>query len=596
VPDTRLVRVVFGLLVLATLGAFFITQRLKGEEPVVLRFYRAPLQFSPNGDKVKDTVRVGFDLSERAKVSFLVVDHRGDQVRRLFDDRTLAGDTKHRFTWDGRNDERLVVPDGRYRMQVLLRDQGRTLSSSKEIRVDTRPPRVRLVAARPGTIALDRPATVQVRYSGPSTFAPEFRVVRTDDGPPHYVAGFRGDRSRAGVWNGQVKHRPAADGNYAFVVRVRDKAGNQAFGPRGGLPNAARAVAGTGVRVRRLTAQGPLRTVRPGQLIAIGLGPVARRLSFALSRVGQKRRLRAGKRRGRRFRVRIPPTARAGLHVVRIRAAGRRLVVPVAVSGPPPARSRRLRGRVLVVLPAISWQGLNEWDDDQDGFADTLESGSVRLARPFVPGGLPRRFRSDTEPLLAFLDRARLPYDLTTDLELARRRASALKGFDGVAFAGSARWLTERVDLRLRRFVERGGALASFGTDAFRRRVGLSRDSIDDPGPAEARDIFGEAIRPSSTDASPMSVIRDRLGLFSGTDGLAGLFTRFEESLRLASGARLLTSAGRDERRGAFVAYRLGRGTVIRVGTPDWSSSLEGRNADDEIAGVTRRVWRLLGG
>ena len=52
---------------------------------------------------------------------------------------------------------------------------------------------------------------------------------------------------------------------------------------------------------------------------------------------------------------------------------------------------------------------------------DTLPAGgSVGLDRYFASGGLPPRFVSETAPLLRHLDRARLPYDITTDLTLAR--------------------------------------------------------------------------------------------------------------------------------------------------------------------------------
>ena len=65
----------------------------------------------------------------------------GKEVRTLVDDRELAGERhKHRFTWDGRDDDGGRVPDGVYRMRVLRRDEGRVIDSIKEIRVDRRPP------------------------------------------------------------------------------------------------------------------------------------------------------------------------------------------------------------------------------------------------------------------------------------------------------------------------------------------------------------------------------------------------------------------------------------------------------------------------
>ena len=113
-----LVRAVFVVLVVATVAAFFTTQQLKDEFPLVIRFAAKPAHFSPNGDEYRDTTEVGFDLSEPASVSFLVVDSEGSEVRRILSERRLAGDAKHRFRWDGRDDDgksrgRRDLPDAR---------------------------------------------------------------------------------------------------------------------------------------------------------------------------------------------------------------------------------------------------------------------------------------------------------------------------------------------------------------------------------------------------------------------------------------------------------------------------------------------------
>jgi hypothetical protein len=83
----------------------------------------------------------------------------------------------------------------------------------------------------------------------------------------------------------------------------------------------------------------------------------------------------------------------------------------------------------------------------------------------------------------------------------------------------------------------------------------------------------------------------DSLSLFAGTDGFVGLFERFEQSQGRVAGAHLLAAAGRDPRRPAFVAYRLGSGLVVRAGTPQWASALQ---SDTEVARVTRNLWSLL--
>jgi FlgD Ig-like domain len=132
------VRAVFALLVVATIAAFFITQQLKSEDELVLRFAAKPPQFSPNGDGKRDRSQVGFDLSEQATVSFYVIDTEGNEVRRLVDHRPLEGDEKHRFGWNGRDDDGRMVADGIYRLRVVQRAEGRVIDSPRRIQVDRR--------------------------------------------------------------------------------------------------------------------------------------------------------------------------------------------------------------------------------------------------------------------------------------------------------------------------------------------------------------------------------------------------------------------------------------------------------------------------
>ncbi|MDQ4048881.1 MAG: hypothetical protein M3131_05800 [Actinomycetota bacterium] len=596
--SSRLVRAVFALLVIGTVAAFVLTQSLKQEVPVVLRFATSPQDISPNGDGVRDSAKVGFDLSEPAEASFSIVDSEGNERRRLFDDRQLAGDTKHRLTWDGRDDDGNRVPDGSYRMRVARRKEGRVLDSIKRIRVDTVKPRVRLTSSRPGVIdpGSPRPVRVRVGYSGPRNLHPEFRVFRTDDGPPRIVRRFRGDRSRSGVWDGTViSGADAVDGDYAFQVRVRDLAGNQTIEP-GPVPTARTARRGTGLAVRRLTLRGSLEVVPAGSLARLEVGPGSRRFQFALSRLGSRRTVRRDRRRGGVLRVRIPRRAHTGVYLVRVRSRGRRAVWPLAVAGLPSSRRALRRPRPLVVLPAVTWQGLNPLDSDLDGFADTLQTeSSVPASRPFARGRLPARFRSEVSPLLQFLDRERLAYDLTTDLSLARRQGPALGNAPAVVFPGTVVWLPRRVRDRVRGEVERGVRVASFGSDSLKRTVALVDDRLRDPSPRRPDDLFGERTRRFRTvPAAPMRAERDRLGLFRGVDQLFGEFSAFERSERLPDGARPLSSAGREQGQAAFVAYRLGKGTVIRMGTGQWARELEERRLSREVPQITKRIWAHL--
>jgi hypothetical protein len=104
--------------------------------------------------------------------------------------------------------------------------------------------------------------------------------------------------------------------------------------------------------------------------------------------------------------------------------------------------------------------------------------------------------------------------------------------------------------------------------------------------------VFGEQTSETRIETAPMVVNPgDELGLLSGTGGFFGLFDRFEQQDRLVGGAQLLESAGRDPKHPAFVAYKLGNGTVVRLGTPEWASKLA---SDVEVSDVTRRIWELL--
>jgi hypothetical protein len=596
------VRAVFALLVFATIAAFFATQQLKSEIPLVIRFAAEPKQFSPNGDGVRDRTEVGFDLSEPASVSFSIMDSEGNEVRRLVANRPLAGDVKHRFQWNGRNDADEPVPDGVYRMRVVRRDEGRIVDSFKRIRVDRKPPRVRLVSAEPGVIAPREPGQdpeVALRYEGPSNSAPEFRVFRTDDAErPHVVRRFRGE-GRSGVWRGEVatgpqETGPAPDGDYAFTVSVRDRAGNLAVAPVA-IPRRSLARPGTGVAVRSFWLKGPLGVVPAGSRATLALGPLDRSFAFVVSRFGDPEPIRRGEKIGGRFQVGIPRDTRTGLYLARVRAGRHRAVWPLAVAGLPQSKRAAERPRPLVVLPAMSWQGLNPVDDDLDGFADTLPTGGpVSLDRPFRDGGLPPLFRSEVAPLLLYLDRERLAYDLTTDVSLARREGPALANAPGAAFAGSALWLTEPLLRRLRAQVSDGLSVASFGADAFRRAVELIGDRLVDPSPRRRTDAFGETTAPLRTSPAPLTVFDDGLGLFEGLDPFIGDFTEFEQSQSLPTAARTIATAGRDPGHPAFVAYGLGGGLVIRTGTAQWQRELEEAALSEEVPAVTKRIWRLL--
>ena len=84
------------------------------------------------------------------------------------------------------------------------------------------------------------------------------------------------------------------------------------------------------------------------------------------------------------------------------------------------------RAKLLVVVPTVSWLGVDKVDDDRDGLPNTLETGGPVEWPRVINGaqGIPPAFAAETAPLLVFLDRARIRYDLTSDIALARSAAT----------------------------------------------------------------------------------------------------------------------------------------------------------------------------
>ena len=166
--------------------------------------------------------------------------------------------------------------------------------------------------------------------------------------------------------------------------------------------------------------------------------------------------------------------------------------------------------------------------------------------------------------------------------------------------AGSLRWVPRALARRLRRYVEDGGRLASFGTESLRRGVRVGPNRLTRPTQPTPTDPFGARLEPARAARAPartaaapvpLTALADdpALGLLTGSDGVVDAFGRLEESqARAERGARRWSMAlGQDvtdaeradaEAKGeqprkalpALTATRLGEGLVVRVGLTDW--------------------------
>ena len=584
---SRLAAAVFVLLVGATIGAFFAAQRLKQEKPL-LRYRASTEAFSPNGDSIKDTAKIRFKLPEADEVTVTILDEDGGEVTRVTTNQPL-GKGEQSVSWDGLTDEGTLAPEDEYRVRVALRDKGRANTLPHTIDLDLTPPRPRITAVgdpgrRPLVIDGARRGTVLVRAPGPAR-RPRFSVWRTDVPEARVVVKrLPAQGKRRALWNGRVKGRLAPPGTYMITAEALDRAGNVGSAPRV-LPPPARgkAAGGVGVLVRPVAIAPVLSPVGSGTRTTVGVDAGGRRYSWSLRRVDGERVARG---RSRAARLSLPiPDGPAGVLVLTVRTHGEvaRGVVPVSAPRPRP---------VLVVLPALTWQGRNDVDDSGDGLPDSLaRERRARIERPVAGGRLPAGFKSGEAKLLAYLDRNQLRYELTTDLVLARAGGVPLDDHDAVILAGDARWLPEQLGDRLREFVRGGGRLFTVGFDSLHRTMALGARTMSAPSPRAADDFLGATVAPPVRETTTLTAQTDEINLFAGTAGSLGTWDEWQPTTGVGPG-RLVATAVESGGDDVFVAYRLGQGLVIRPGVRSWSAAL-----DDDVsppATTTRRIWTLL--
>jgi hypothetical protein len=290
--------------------------------------------------------------------------------------------------------------------------------------------------------------------------------------------------------------------------------------------------------------------------------------------------------------LKVPiPRGESGLFLLTVRAGSHAQTVALPVRSSAPHR-------VLVVLPALTWTGRNPADDDGDGVINTLSRGvSVLLDRVSVGDGtgLPVGLTTHEAPLLAYLDRNRHRYDLTTDTALLRGAPKlALDDYAGVLLPGDTRWLPPALGARLRRYVRGGGTLALLGTGSLRAQASLSakRTRLVDPTALAEDDLFGARISPLVRDRPTTLTgdLPDRLQLFAGGTGELTGYRSYERTVSLGPDLRKLSAAITEGGEIVVVGARFGRGTVLRTALPE----LPVRLADRNTAELVERLWTLL--
>ncbi len=607
---TILARAPFALLVVATFAAFFVAQRLKSE-PSVINSFDVVKYFSPVCQCNRAEQKVRFELAEADDVTVDVVDDRGDRVARLGTALPAKPFNPVRVTWRGRTDEGARAPDGTYRIRIGLRRQARSVVAPFAFSLDTKAPTpaVKLPDSQPPIVAPGQPVRFRVGGAGRRA-QPEMAVLRTDDGEPEVVRRFKlGRGERSGTWDGLGDDgRPVALGTYVLQAAVADRAGNVGKGPP--LPLVPARVEGSpGVIVRGLAVQMPVKPLTAGQLVSFRVDPRGNAYRWSIRRVGSPPRKKSPGRKTNTTIVTRAPRGASGAYLLELRAGRYSAQIPFAVQSADPAP-------LLVVLPVIRWLGTNQLDAaDRDGIPNTFATGSdVPYPRAFAgEDGLPQGFADEVAPLLALLDRARLRYDITTDLELSLGREPRAGDRPGVLFAGSSRWVTRSLARRLRRYVTDGGRLALFGTGALRAGVRIDDQRLTGATPSSPNDALGGRVSAPREVKTELAQLRDEpteLKIFEGWgSAVLGGFGRVEELVTPGQGnevvagigelvteeeVRQTEAEGRElrEERPAFSVVKQGKGYVFRVGIEGWVKRIAEGDAD--VVQITRNVADLL--
>jgi hypothetical protein len=604
----RLVGSVFAALVVATFAAFFVAQRLKAAPGVVGEFRRSPF-FSPNRDGRFERATVRFEIRKRDSVTVTVVDAEGDAVRELIGDRTFLPYREIRARWDGRDDDGRRAPDGIYRYRITLPDQGRNVVMPELVRLDTTAPRPRITAIGPAKDNVPRPellpvpgggdAIVHFRAPGATSSKKKILLFKTGPGPMRAVGAPipLPDDATEWRWDGRTPSgRPVSPGTYLVAIQARDQAGNIGTSPpldsRGlpavtyGSPLPGRG----GITVRYLGVQPPTAPVAAGKPVAFGVDPRGERWTYRVRRVGANEIVaRGGHTRGGVFRI-TAPGHESGVYLFDVRTKTHDVTVPFAVQGAE-------RRPVLVVLPAMTWQGRNPIDDDGDGLPNLLDRGlRVRLDRVMAGDGLPAGFAQRDAPLLAWLARSGRRFDVTTDAALAAGAGPRLGGHGGVLLTSDVRWLPVGLQRRLSAFVRDGGTVASLGLDSLRRQVRLTpRGRLVDPTPPAPTDLFGAQVGALTRAPAPVTLTEaaDHIELFAGTDGEFPGWHALEPLAGVGDRGRLESSAVTEAGRAAISAVRFGRGLVLRYGLPELPMRLT-RDETDTTTALMARTWTLL--
>jgi flagellar hook capping protein FlgD len=282
-------RILPTVVVLALLGctaaAFAVTENLKLEKSPISRT-SVDKVVAPDSLSHK-TASIQFVLRKPGRLTVEIVNGSGTVVRTLARSKP-ANRGAQLFNWNGRSDNREVVPDGTYRPRVHLSAEHRTILLPNPIRMDATAPLIALVSVQPRVFApfAKRHNFVRIHYR---TNEPAQALLYVGGEPKTHVRRFLRDGKFN--WGPKAAHY-LSPGPHRIRLRSIDGATN--LGP----PSRALTIVVRGVQVRPHLVR-----VKAGRLFGFRVVN-AQRYIVHLGSLHQRRRgpllvLRAPKQPGR---------------------------------------------------------------------------------------------------------------------------------------------------------------------------------------------------------------------------------------------------------------------------------------------------------
>jgi hypothetical protein len=233
---------VIGGLLVATAGAFVVTERLKlTPSPIVGT--RVSKTFSPVCGCISESASIRFRLRRASLVEVDVIDTDGAFVRRLARHRLGPGWLS--FRWYGRNTSGRRSADGSYKVRVHLAGEHRTIVFPNMIVLDTVAPSIeQFRVTRPAIFVGER---LRVSYH----FRARAHPILLVDGHEAIYGRFA-HASGTLDWFGKVGGLPVRPGVHHLSLEARDDAGNT-----------SRATGSIAVRVKSHAAKRPSHRRKP---------------------------------------------------------------------------------------------------------------------------------------------------------------------------------------------------------------------------------------------------------------------------------------------------------------------------------------------